>query len=96
MEQNTKVPKIIHLMWFSGDEFPEEIKVCLDTWKRILPDYEIRLWTKEMALQTGYSYVKEAIECKKWAFAADVVRLYALFTYGGGIHGLGCYREKAS
>ena len=83
MEQNTRVPKIIHLMWFSGEEFPKDIKTCLDTWKKILPDYEIRLWTKDMALNTGYPYVKEAIECKKWAFAADVVRLYALYTYGG-------------
>ena len=31
------IPKIIHLCWFSNDPFPVEIKVCLDTWKRILP-----------------------------------------------------------
>nr|DAO49701.1 MAG TPA: glycosyltransferase family protein [Caudoviricetes sp.] len=30
------IPKIIHLCWFSNDPFPVEIKVCLDTWKRIL------------------------------------------------------------
>lgn len=35
---------IIHLCWLSGDEFPEYIKKCLDSWKEFLPDYEIWLW----------------------------------------------------
>lgn len=83
MEQKKKIPKIIHLMWFSGDEYPDEIRICLDTWKNVLPDYKVVVWTKEMALDIGSTYVKEAIKCKKWAFAADVVRLYALYTCGG-------------
>ncbi len=78
-----KIPKIIHLCWFSGDEYPEGIKECLDSWKRIIPDYQVKLWTKEMALATGIPFVKEAIEQRKWAFAADVIRLYALYHDGG-------------
>ncbi len=39
------VPKIIHLCWFSNDPFPVEIKICLESWKRVLPDYTIRRWT---------------------------------------------------
>ncbi len=77
------IPKIIHLCWFSGDEYPEGIKECLDSWKRIIPDYQVKLWTKEMALATDIPFVKEAIEQRKWAFAADVIRLYALYHDGG-------------
>lgn len=43
------IPKIIHLCWFSNDPFPVEIKVCLDTWKRILPDFQVKHWTYQDA-----------------------------------------------
>lgn len=77
------IPKLIHLCWFSGDEYPEDIKFCLDSWKKVLPDFQIKLWTKEMALATGFDFVREAISVKKWAFAADVIRLYAVYHDGG-------------
>lgn len=83
LEKKIIIPKIIHLCWFSGDEYPEGIRECLDSWKRIIPDYKVKLWTKEMALATGIPFVIEAIEQKKWAFAADVIRLYALYHDGG-------------
>ena len=38
------IPKIIHYCWLSGDPFPESIQRCIDSWKRVLPDYEIVLW----------------------------------------------------
>jgi len=47
------VPKIIHLCWFSNDPFPVEIKICLESWKRVLPDYTIRRWTYEDARAIG-------------------------------------------
>lgn len=28
MKKESQVPKIIHLMWFSGDEYPDDIKIC--------------------------------------------------------------------
>lgn len=49
------VPKIIHLCWFSGDEYPDIIRKCIDSWQRVLPDFEIKIWTREMLLkQTSY------------------------------------------
>lgn len=77
------IPKIIHLCWFSGDKFPVEIKVCVDSWKRILPDFEIRLWTYDDAKAIGCAFIDEALQERKWAFAADAVRFYAVHAYGG-------------
>lgn len=77
------IPKIIHYCWFSGDPFPIEIKLCMDTWKKVIPDYSFRIWRMEDALSLNCEYVNEALQCKKWAFAADVVRSYALYTEGG-------------
>lgn len=77
------IPKIIHLCWFGDSTYPVEVKVCLDTWKRILPDYEIRLWDYATAQSIGSNYINEALSVKKWAFAADAVRFYAVYKEGG-------------
>lgn len=77
------IPKIIHLCWFSNDTFPVEIKICLESWKRVLPDYTVRHWTYSDAKAINCKYINEALEAKKWAFAADVVRFYAIYTEGG-------------
>lgn len=77
------IPKIIHLCWFSNDPYPVEIKVCLDSWKRVLPDYEIKLWGMKEAHAIGMPFVNEALDARRWAFAGDVVRFYAVWAYGG-------------
>ena len=48
-----------------------------------MPDYTIRLWTYADALAIGCDYVSEALSVKKWAFAADVIRFYAIYKEGG-------------
>lgn len=78
------IPKIIHYCWFGNGEQSDKIKFCINTWKKILPDYEIKEWSdKDLHLFTDNKYVKEAYNAKKWAFVSDVFRLYALYTYGG-------------
>lgn len=77
------IPKIIHLCWLSGDKYPAKIAKCIASWKKHLPDYEIMLWdTKRFDLNTS-NWVKQAFEAKKYAFAADYIRFYALYHYGG-------------
>lgn len=77
------IPKKIHFCWLSGDEYPPLIKHCINTWKRILPDYEIVLWDTKRFDINSVPWVKEAFEAKKYAFAADYIRVYALYTEGG-------------
>lgn len=77
------IPKIIHLCWFSGDDYPVEIKRCLASWTRILPDFEIRLWTARDARAIHCQFIDEALQARKWAFAADAVRFYAIWKEGG-------------
>ena len=77
------IPKTIHLCWFSGEEYPVEIKLCLDSWKRVLPDYAVRLWTADDARAIGIPFINEALDAQRWAFAADAVRVYAVYTEGG-------------
>jgi len=77
------IPKIIHYCWLGEDSYPEKIQHCIDSWKRVLPDYQICLWdTKRFDINQSI-WVKEAFEKKKYAFAADYIRCYALYTEGG-------------
>jgi len=77
------IPKIIHLCWLSGDPYPGMIKTCLRSWKRVLPDYKIMLWTRDNFDTDAVTYVREAVSVRKWAPAADYIRLWALYHYGG-------------
>ena len=77
------IPKIIHLCWLSGDPYPTDIQLCLDSWKKHLPDYEIWLWDTKRFDIDSTRWTRQAFDAKKYAFAADYIRLYALYNYGG-------------
>ena len=48
-----------------------------------MPDYQFIHWDMEKIKDIKVPFLKEALEEKKWAFAADFVRLYAIYNYGG-------------
>lgn len=77
------IPKIIHLCWLSGDPYPPKIRMCLESWKKHLPDYKIWLWDLNRFDINSSRWCKEAFDAKKYAFAADYIRCYALYNYGG-------------
>jgi len=77
------IPKIIHICWFSGEEYTPFLKECIHTWTIKMPEFKIRLWDKDSFDFDSVPFVKEAYKAKKWAFVADYIRLYALFTEGG-------------
>ena len=77
------IPKIIHYCWFSGEPYPDLVKRCLRSWQRVLPEYKLRLWDDKSFDFDSVSFVREAMAAKKYAFAADYIRLYALYTEGG-------------
>lgn len=78
-----RIPKTIHYCWFSGEPFPRLVQKCIDSWRRMMPDYRLRLWDASSFDFASVPFVQDAIHLRKWAFAADYVRLYALHTEGG-------------
>lgn len=77
------IPKVIHYCWFGKGKKPYLIRKCLKSWKKIMPDYEIKEWNEENFDVNAIPFVRQAYEEKKWAFVADVCRFYATFTHGG-------------
>lgn len=77
------IPKIIHYCWLSNDPFPEVIRQCINSWRKYLPDYQIKLWNMDSLDYNAIPFTRDALAHKKWAFVSDYVRLYALYHEGG-------------
>lgn len=77
------IPKIIHYCWLSNDPIPAELQKCMESWKKYLPDYEFILWNFDRFPKSQSKWVSDAFDNKKYAFAADYIRIYALYHYGG-------------
>lgn len=89
------IPKIIHYVWLGGDKKPQLVKKCIASWKKTMPDFQLLCWNEENS-PVDVPFVKEAISAGKYAFAADYIRLYALYNMGGGIYGYRCIRAEKS
>ena len=77
------IPKKIHYVWFGDKDFGEIEKKCMETWHKVLPEYEIVRWGNDCIDKFDNRYFREAIAAKQYAFASDYVRLYALYHEGG-------------
>lgn len=77
------IPRKIHYCWFSNDPYPQLVKECIASWKKYMPDWEFVLWNYEKIKDIDSVWLKECLEAKKWAFAADYIRLWAVYHEGG-------------
>lgn len=77
------IPKVIHYCWLSKDPLPTEAQECIKSWKKHMPDWTIKHWGMDEFDVQSIPFVAEAVAARKWAFAADYIRVYALYTEGG-------------
>ena len=77
------IPKVIHYCWFGRKPLPEFAKKCILSWKKYLPDYEIKEWNEDNFNVNIIPYTAEAYEKKKYAFVSDYARFYILYHHGG-------------
>ncbi|WP_195467400.1 glycosyltransferase [Clostridium sp. D43t1_170807_H7] len=79
----SNIPKKIHYCWFGENELPELTQKCMESWRKNCLGYEIIEWNEKNFNINCNEYVKEAYQCKKWAFVSDYVRLKVLYEEGG-------------
>ena len=77
------IPKIIHYCWFGNQPLPESAQKCITSWKKHMPDYEIKEWNEDNFDVTQNNFIKEAYKNKRWAFVSDFARVKALYDIGG-------------
>lgn len=79
----TVIPRKIHYCWLSGEPYPRLVRKCMTSWDRVLKGYELVLWDMDKAKTIESAWVDAAIAQRKWAFAADYIRIWALHLEGG-------------
>ena len=77
------IPKIIHYCWFGHNPLPPLALKCIASWKKYLPDYEIKEWNEENFDVNIIPYTREAYAAGKYAFVTDYARFWILYKYGG-------------
>lgn len=77
------IPKIIHYCWFGRNSLPASAKKCIASWRKYLPDHEIKEWNEENFDVNSIPYTQQAYAAKKYAFVSDYARFWILYHYGG-------------
>lgn len=80
---NEPIPKVIHYVWFGRGKYSAILERCKNSWYKNLPDYRFKLWNEDNFPFENYPFAKQAYDLKKYAFAADVARIHALYHEGG-------------
>lgn len=80
------IEKKIHYVWF-GNKKPKKVLNCINSWKKILPEYEIIEWNEksfdvEREIRKN-KFFRECYKRKLWAFVSDYIRVKVLYEYGG-------------
>jgi len=85
-----QLPKKIFYVWGHNEILKESAKMCIATWKKYLPDYEI-IQINEQSIDY-FNFQKElntnkwfqtVYNRKMWAYVADYVRIKTLYDNGG-------------
>lgn len=77
------IPKVIHYCWFGGNPLPESAIKCIESWKKYMPDYEIREWNEANFNVNTVRFTQEAYKLKQYAFVSDYARFWILNNFGG-------------
>lgn len=77
------IPKKIHYVWVGNQPIPAADQAYIDGWQKLNPNFEIRRWSERDIDMVKYPIVAKAIVEKRWALAADVIRMYVLYHEGG-------------
>jgi len=77
-----EIPRILHYVWLGKKPLSPVGQKCLQSWKEHLPGWQIRRWDESNS-PVEHPFVRQMISDKKYAFASDYIRLFALAQMGG-------------
>lgn len=78
------IPKLLHIVWIGNpDKRPDE---CIDSWRKLNPDYEVRVWGNDDLKARPWVNAKHMMAMAHHSLAgvADMMR-YEILYYEGGI-----------
>jgi mannosyltransferase OCH1-like enzyme len=82
--RNTKIPRRIYTIWLGPKDPPPLVDYCIDSHCDV-PGFEHEYITTNYCPR-GIPYLDRCLKLGKWVKAADYLRMYLLYTNGGGIY----------
>ena len=79
--QARQIPKIFHQVWLGDKSFPAEAQAYQETWRRLHPDWEWRLWTE--ADLGGFESRWALTNAAHLSQRSDIIRYEVLRRFGG-------------
>ena len=77
------IPKKIHYVWLGDVPLPESDQKYIEGWQKMNPGFAIHHWSEKNVDITKYPLVQKALDEKRWALAADVIRMIVMYDEGG-------------
>lgn len=77
------IPHVIHYFWFGEKPLSDMAQRCIASWRKYLPDYEIKEWNESNFDVNMIPFTSQAYSVGKYAFVSDYARLWVLYNYGG-------------
>jgi hypothetical protein len=81
-DDESMIPKKIHYCWFGKNPVSELNRRCLDSWRELMPEYEIKEWNESNS-PLDNEYCRAAYAGGLWSRVSNHVRLHSLYTEGG-------------
>jgi hypothetical protein len=78
-----QISKVIHFIWIGDNPIPPMNQKCVESWRKLCPDYEIKFWNEKSYNFLKHPYTRAACEAKKWSLATDYARLDIIYKHGG-------------
>lgn len=76
------VPRIVHRIWLGPDPLPAEFVAYGESWSRLNPGWEVRLWTEE-TIPEDLRRPEARERLRVPAERSDILRLELLWRHGG-------------
>ena len=77
------IPKVIHYCWFGHNPMPKEYQRYIESWRKFLPNYEIKEWNEDNYDVNCIPFSAEAYSVGKFAYVSDYARLKIIYENGG-------------
>ncbi|MCQ2562710.1 MAG: hypothetical protein MJ158_03815 [Alphaproteobacteria bacterium] len=84
------IPKRIFYVWGANEKKPRDVLVCIQTWRQMMPDYEIIELNEDDKTYFDYEenlkankWFRTVYQNKMWAYVADYIRIKVLYEHGG-------------
>lgn len=74
------IPRVFHRIWLGPDPMPDAFQRYGDTWTKLHPSWEMRLWTEENLPSVSPELLAT---CREYRHKSNIYRYYLLRDQGG-------------